>query len=250
MNETPGWGTPSEPSAPSWGVEPGAPSEPSAPTWGASSEPSAPSAPTWGAPSEPSAPSTPGWGAPTAAAPAPVPSKTNGLALAALLVGIFGFCIGAIGGVVAIILGFLGLKKPNGKGMAITRIILGFVNVILSVVAIVMLVAGVGVFSKAVSDATGIADTNTYEITIDDCRVRSSGSAEASGVITNTASSERSFTIVIEFVDKATQSSVEESRTVTSIAPGEDRDYSALTLNPPTTRGLSCRVKEVRNFFN
>lgn len=53
------------------------------------------------------------------------PSPNNGLAIAALVLGILTFvCLGPIAGVLAIIFGFLGLKKANemggtGKGMSI-----------------------------------------------------------------------------------------------------------------------------------
>lgn len=216
-------------------------------------EPAAPPMPEPAAPpaGEPMAPPMPAAGTPSGFATAPAPAQTNGLALAALLVGIFGFCIGAIGGVVAVILGFLGMKKPTGKGMAITGIILGFINIIVSGIVLVMLIAGVGLFSKAVSDATGIADPSTYSITVDDCRVSSAGTATAGGTITNKAGKEKSFSITVEFVDKSTGDSVESTTTETSIAPKDDRDYSVFSAEIPRgTRAITCRVKEVRNFFN
>lgn len=201
--------------------------------------------------SEPAAPAMPPAATAGGFATPPAPTQTNGLALAALLVGIFGFCVPAIGGIVAVILGFLGMKKPTGKGMAITGIILGFINIIVSVIVLVMLVAGVGLFSKAVSDATGVADPTTYSITVDTCRVSSAGTATAEGTITNKAAKDKSFSITMEFVDKSTGDSVESTTTETSIAPKDVRDYSVFSAEIPRgTRAITCRVKEVRNFFN
>jgi Domain of unknown function (DUF4190) len=81
----------------------------------------------------------PGWGGPaprtiypgSGAAPAP----TSGLAIAALVTGLFFWCC-AIPGIVAIVLGHLALEQiedsggvKRGKGMAVAGIVLGWVGV-------------------------------------------------------------------------------------------------------------------------
>ncbi len=64
---------------------------------------------------------------------------TNGLAVAALILGILSFfCIGIIAGPLAVILGILGRKKANeemngnGAGMALAGIITGVLGFLLS----------------------------------------------------------------------------------------------------------------------
>ena len=83
--------------------------------------------------------------------PQPVPgSGSNGMALAAMIVGIAsllgGCCIGIPGGGVAIILGLLGMKKANvagtGKGMAMAGIICGAVALLVGIVFFILWIIG------------------------------------------------------------------------------------------------------------
>lgn len=61
-------------------------------------------------------------------------SKNSGLAIASLVLGITSLLLGFAFGIVAIVLGFIAISKINkepeleGKGMAITGIILGFIS--------------------------------------------------------------------------------------------------------------------------
>ena len=79
----------------------------------------------------------PGQGYPPTGQPygyTPHPKGSNGAAIASLILGIL-LCIPAVTGLFAIILGFVGSKKANdprfgGKGMAVTGIVLGFLNLI------------------------------------------------------------------------------------------------------------------------
>lgn len=73
------------------------------------------------------------------------PSQTNGLAIAALVVGIlsipiaFACGVGGLFGIAAVVLGFLGMKKANdelagsGKGMAIGGIVTGVLGLLASI---------------------------------------------------------------------------------------------------------------------
>jgi prepilin-type processing-associated H-X9-DG protein len=65
------------------------------------------------------------------------PQQSNGLAVGSLVMGIVGFIIPVIGGLVAIVLGILGLTKTKdprvgGKGMAIAGIIIGAVSMVVT----------------------------------------------------------------------------------------------------------------------
>ena len=64
-----------------------------------------------------------------------MPSKTSGAAIAALVLGLVGFCVPVIGGLVAVILGIVGIAStgtPNvkGRGMAISGLILGLLTLL------------------------------------------------------------------------------------------------------------------------
>ena len=77
------------------------------------------------------------------------------MAIAALVLGILTFvCLGPIAGILAIVFGFLGMKKANetgtGKGMSIAGIVLGIVGTVLSIILfIVLVVAGDSVRQRA-----------------------------------------------------------------------------------------------------
>lgn len=71
--------------------------------------------------------------------------KTNGLALASMICGIAGCCVGPIVGIAAIVLGAIGLSQINkepdkftGKGMAITGIIMGILGIIWYILFIIL----------------------------------------------------------------------------------------------------------------
>jgi len=72
-------------------------------------------------------------------------SGSNGVAVAALVLGLLVFCFGLLTGIPALICGIIGLKQANemggtGKGMAITGIVLGGLS-ILAIIAWIMLLA-------------------------------------------------------------------------------------------------------------
>jgi hypothetical protein len=54
----------------------------------------------------------------------PAPTQGNGMAVASLVLGLVTICIGPLAGIIGGVLGVMGLRKPSGKGMAITGIIL------------------------------------------------------------------------------------------------------------------------------
>ncbi len=119
----PGWAAPERPDPPTASAPaPGGPS-PSA-AW------AAPGAAGWAPPG--SSPSTPGWGSPAGAVPKPT---VNGLAVAALVLGLCCWCF-FVPGILAVIFGFLALDRiatsegrQKGRGMAIAGIVLGWVSI-------------------------------------------------------------------------------------------------------------------------
>ncbi|WP_231556435.1 Ltp family lipoprotein [Cryobacterium sp. MLB-32] len=92
------------------------------------------------------------------------PKKPTGLALAALIVGIAAFILGwipvlgALVGLVAVILGILALRKRQSKGKALTGVILGSVGALAS---IGMLIASIALVSTTTDMAAGEATALT-----------------------------------------------------------------------------------------
>jgi hypothetical protein len=81
-----------------------------------------------------------------------MPTKTNGLAVASLVLGILTLC--GIGSVLAIVFGFSAISQMNkdprqhGRGMAIAGVILGFVGV-----ALILFVVGVTIIGANSADS-------------------------------------------------------------------------------------------------
>lgn len=91
--------------------------------------------------------------------PSTSPSTTNGLAIAAMIVGIVAFISGwlpfwgLVAGAAAIVLGIIALKKPTGKGMALIGIITGGLAALSSLVFTVLFVIALAAGGAAVNQA-------------------------------------------------------------------------------------------------
>lgn len=92
----------------------------------------------------------------TAQKNAPKPAEpTNGLAIAALITGILGM------GIIPIVLGVLGLKKPGGRGMSIAGIVLGVISTLVTIAVILMFIIGFGFAANEVNKAQDVV--NDYQ---------------------------------------------------------------------------------------
>jgi len=120
------------------------------------------------------------YGAPPVVYPPAQP--TNGLAVAALVVGILAFLgslvpilgIGAILlGVVGVILGIVGLTKHYGKGMAIAGVVLSAIALIIGSIQL----AVVGVFANRVTQTITAVHTVSFSATV------ASGTANAAYLV-------------------------------------------------------------------
>jgi TM2 domain-containing membrane protein YozV len=62
-----------------------------------------------------------------------MPPQSNGWSVAALVTGLVGFCLPGLGGLLAVLFGFLGIKRSGvthtGKGMSIAGLLLGLLSV-------------------------------------------------------------------------------------------------------------------------
>lgn len=109
---------------------------------------------------------TPVQGGAPGATPVAPSGSTNGLAIAALIVGIVAAVSGwapiwgVLVGVAAIVLGALALKKATGKGMAIAGIITGAVGTLWSLIVtafFIIALAGLGAVAQTAQDAVNDA---------------------------------------------------------------------------------------------
>ena len=68
-----------------------------------------------------------------------VKSMGNTISIIALIFGIISFCCGVIFGPVAIILGAIGMRGEEGRGMATAGLVLGIVSLLCWILAIIFL---------------------------------------------------------------------------------------------------------------
>jgi hypothetical protein len=99
----------------------------------------------------------------------PVPQSANGLAIAALVMGIAGLATCGIAGILGLVFGYIARRQiregnGSGDGMALAGIILGWVWLALFIVMIVVYVAlfAVGAYvSNSYTDSPGSVGTPT-----------------------------------------------------------------------------------------
>lgn len=96
---------------------------------------------------------------PVAVTPPTNPQPTNGLAIAAMVIGIVAFLLGWVPflgfalGVTAIVLGIIGLKKSAGKGMSIAGLATGGLAVLLNLVFVAIFLTSLALFGGVASQA-------------------------------------------------------------------------------------------------
>ena len=118
------------------------------------------------APSAPAAPSAPSYSsAPTPPAYGGAPAQAKGLALTALILGILSLIFswvpiaGAVGGIIALILGILALRKGQSKGLSLTGIITGAIAFVIGVIVTIFFFVALSVGLSAVDQCANGADT-------------------------------------------------------------------------------------------
>jgi hypothetical protein len=186
--------------------------------------------------------------------PAGSPKPGNGLAIAALILGILAvLCLGPIAGIVAIILGVLGIKKASevgtGKGMSIAGLVLGIIGTLVWVIVVIALVAGGDELSDRLDDFSGPADTSDYDLTTDSCDIDEFGSVSFTGTIENTAGREMSFTITGEIRSTDSDVVLESPSTYIEVSEDDTARWELVTfLDDP--ENITCEVTDVDNFLN
>jgi TM2 domain-containing membrane protein YozV len=179
---------------------------------------------------------------------------SNGMAIAALVLGILSFvCLGPIAGVLAIVFGILGMKKANevgtGKGMAIAGMVLGIIGTIVTILIFVFVIAAGDSVNDALDDATGAADPSDYELVNKSCEIDNYGFVTFSGTIENTGSKDLDFTIDGEIRDNSNVI-VDSPSTIVSVPEGDTVQWELVSSVDDSITQVECKVTSVNNWFN
>ena len=211
-------------------------------------------------PVPPAPPAPPAGGPPQSVAAVPPPagpaSANNGMAIAALILGILSFfCLGPLGGVLAIVFGILGLKKANesagrGKGMAVAGMVLGIVGTIVSIILLVVFVFAADNASDSIDDWTGKADSSDYRLTVEKCETDSLGYPVMSGVIKNLTNSDKSYTFDYEFRDGKGNLLDSGTSFPEEIPKNDTVKWSIDSFTSVDSGTIKCEITEVNNWFN
>ena len=186
--------------------------------------------------------------------PAAGGGQSNGMAIAALVLGILTFvCLGPIAGILAIIFGFLGMKKANetgtGKGMSIAGIVLGAVGTVLSVILFFVLIVAADNVSDNVQDAFGPVDTSDYTLTTDTCEIDQYGAVTFEGTLKNTSNKDLDINIVGEIRNAKSDVLLSTENDYITTTEGDTVSWSLDTyIDKPVD--ITCKVTEVNNWFN
>jgi len=189
------------------------------------------------------------------------PSPNNGLAIAALVLGILTFvCLGPIAGILAIIFGFLGLKKANemggtGKGMSIAGIVLGAVGTVVSILFLVLVVFAADQASDSISDSvknwSGEANSSDYNVTVEKCVVDETfDSPEMTIKVTNKTSGEKNYIFNYEFRSGSGTLIDSGSSFPETIPPNGSKLVEISSFEDVTSTLVKCEITGVENWFN
>ncbi len=165
------------------------------------------------------------------------------------------FCLGPLGGILAIVFGFVGLRKAKevgtGRGMSIAGIVLGAVGIVAEVILVVVLVAAGSKAANDLSHVGGPADASSYQLSPGSCTTDSAGFTTFRGTIQNKTSTTKNFFVDGEFRDSSTNAVVDTSRDlVGGIAPGDTAAWKIVTSATDAGQNVTCKVTSVDNFLN
>lgn len=179
----------------------------------------------------------------TPAVGGPAPNRgTNGLAVAALVLGILWLC--AVGSALAIVFGFVALSQIKrseqaGKGMAIAGIVLGIIGILATVVSVIALRSAA---DEIFENQPGEFD----DVEIVDCGRDAEGRGVAELQITNDSSKRSSYFITVEFREVGGGEDLGFTLDpVTGVEPGETRRVEATSTDRIDAERLRCRVSFV-----
>ncbi len=187
--------------------------------------------------------------------PGAVVGQSNGIATASLIVGLGSLvlCMAFVFGLVAVVLGVVGLgraKERGGakRGQAIAGIILGVLSMVAGLGTWVTIGQIISSASDSLDSVAGPADRSSYDISMDDCSVGRTGAATASGTIENRSGRDLNFEVVVQFVRAG--SVLDEGGTLVFDVPAGDADTWFVGGVVPGGTTVSCKVTEVNNYLN
>jgi len=184
------------------------------------------------------------------------PSTSNGMAIAALVLGLSGLVLfftcgfGILLCVLGIVFGFIGLSKAKqigkGKGMSLAGIILGAVGIIGGILFIVLIAITA---DDANDDRTGAADTSDYDITTNTCEIDDLGTITFAGTIDNTAGRNMDFTVNVQFRDRDDGSLIDTDYTTVTVPEGDTVRWTTTGFGQDGD-SVRCEVDSVDNYYN
>jgi hypothetical protein len=186
---------------------------------------------------------------------ASAPNGRNGVATAALVVGIVAlvFCFTIVGGIAAVVLAIIGLARAKqragaGRGRAVAGLVLGLISLVVGAITLIAVGAGLQLVGDALDGLVGPADPADYDVSVDACSVGGSAQVAASGSITNTSDRTRNFLVRVEFTAAG---SVRDSGEdiVYSLDPDESGTW---VVEGTATAGarVNCAVVAVENYLS
>jgi hypothetical protein len=180
--------------------------------------------------------------------PPPGSGPTNGLAIAALILGILAIisCWSVAGGVLfgiaAVVLGIIARRRDRAAGrragVANAGLITGIAGIVLGVGFLVLYIAIVDSTDDLFDDG-GSADPSTYQLTDDTCEVDSSGEITATGTIENTSDRIRTYRVRARFT--AGGDTIDSDSDSLVVGRGDTRDYE-LHGDVGDAEGVSCEI--------
>lgn len=179
----------------------------------------------------------------------PTPSPQNGIGVAAMVLGIIAlavgwlpylFVVGAIAAVLAIVFGWIGLRRARTTagptGPSVTGLITGVTGIAAVALGAVLTV----VVTDALDD---FENPEPHTIDITSCDV-DDGSARVAGLLTNTGDSTGSYSIELAFVRPATDNAQRSGRVdVDDLGPGDSTTFEL--VRAVQLDDVECRVVSV-----
>ncbi len=198
-------------------------------------------------------------------------AQKNDTAMFAMIAGMLGVTVCALfAGIPAIILGMSGKKKAKemggeGEGQAKAGIILGWISVVLSIIAIISWVLLAFVFVDSVNridifndgklysdyqssdDQSGdTVSTGDYDISNQDVLVESDGEITYSATIYNDSDVDASYEIIVYCEDSDDDYYSDTSTAyVDNLSPGDSESFDTTIYLDTSTLAATCRVENV-----
>lgn len=207
------------------------------------------SQPGFGAPPPGLGPHPPAFGRPPIAQPqwsqpANQHGGTNGLAIAAFVLGLLWLC--TIGSLLGIIFGFVGLaqikgSRQRGRGLAIAGIVLGVVGIVATIAVTVLVV------NKA-DDVLEQDPGEVDDVVLEACGTNAQGRPEARLIVTNDSSKPSTYVIIVEFGGDGSTDAVEFTP-LEVVQPGQ-RVVTTVSTAQDFSSEITCDITYVQRFAN